>query len=309
MMSFWVVPWSTLRSIPFSSRGDDVERQQPRRRRVDRHRRVHLVERDPVEQRVHVALVRHRHPDLADLAARELVVGVVARLRRQVERDAQPGLALGQVAPVQLVGLARGRMARVGAHHPGPVGLLQAVAHASEVWPRGRNPGDGAAEDPRRWTHVRRHAGIGCAMAASAAPVPPGTAAAPATSAAAASPAGARRSPSPPSCSGLVGGQALSLGPCSPSAATSRACCDGLGLLLADAVPDRRDRAASRARARGCRPARSGSGDALLAGGRLVVRVLRRHVALMGCGPCWSAAVARRASRRRRRDAARRRRS
>ena len=38
-------------------RGDDVEREQPRRRRVDRHRRVHAVERDAVEQRAHVALV------------------------------------------------------------------------------------------------------------------------------------------------------------------------------------------------------------------------------------------------------------
>ena len=38
------------------------------------------------------------HADLADLAARELVVGVVAGLRRQVEGDREPGLPLGQVA-------------------------------------------------------------------------------------------------------------------------------------------------------------------------------------------------------------------
>ena len=87
-----------VRRDPVLLRRDDVERQQPRRRRVDRHRRVHLVERDAVQQRVHVALVRDRHADLADLAARELVVGVVAGLRRQVEGDREPGLALGQVA-------------------------------------------------------------------------------------------------------------------------------------------------------------------------------------------------------------------
>ena len=75
---------------------DDVERQQPRRRRVDRHRRVHLVERDAVEQRVHVALVGDRDADLADLAAGELVVGVVAGLGGQVEGDRQPGLALAR---------------------------------------------------------------------------------------------------------------------------------------------------------------------------------------------------------------------
>ena len=100
-------------------RAHDVERQQPRGRRVDRHRRVHAVERDAVQQRVHVALVRDGDADLADLAARELVVGVVAGLRRQVERDREPGLPLGEVAAVERVGLRGGRVARVRPHHPG----------------------------------------------------------------------------------------------------------------------------------------------------------------------------------------------
>ena len=60
MMSFWVVPWSAPRVDAVVLGGDDVERQQPGRGRVDRHRRVHRVERDAVEQRVHVALVRDR---------------------------------------------------------------------------------------------------------------------------------------------------------------------------------------------------------------------------------------------------------
>ena len=68
MMSFWVVPWSAARSTPFSSADGHVERQQPGGGGVDRHRRVHLVERDAVEQRVHVALVGDRHADLAHLA-------------------------------------------------------------------------------------------------------------------------------------------------------------------------------------------------------------------------------------------------
>ncbi len=114
-------------------RDDDVERQQPRRRRVDRHRRVHAVERDAVEQGVHVGLVRDRHADLPDLAARQLVVGVVARLGGQVEGDREPGLALGEVAAIQRVGLGRRRVARVRAHHPGPVGLGQAMAHRDRL--------------------------------------------------------------------------------------------------------------------------------------------------------------------------------
>ena len=133
MMSFWVVPDSAVCVDALLLGRDDVERQQPRRRRVDRHRRVHLVERDAVHQRRHVPAVRDRHADLADLAARELVVGVVARLRRQVERDGQPGLALGQVAPVELIGLGRRGVPRVRTHHPRPVPFGQPVRHSGKT--------------------------------------------------------------------------------------------------------------------------------------------------------------------------------
>ena len=49
--------------------------------------RVHLLERKSFEQRQHVVDVRDRHADLPDFAARERVVGVVAGLGRQIERD------------------------------------------------------------------------------------------------------------------------------------------------------------------------------------------------------------------------------
>ena len=81
----------------------DVERHQPRRGGVDGHRRVHRRERDAVEQRAHVAKMADRHADLADLAARQHVVAVVAGLRRQVEGDREAGLALGQVLAVERV--------------------------------------------------------------------------------------------------------------------------------------------------------------------------------------------------------------
>ena len=51
----------------------------------------------PSNSRAHVAQVRDRHPDLADLAAGQRVVGVVAGLGGQVEGDRQPGLPLGEV--------------------------------------------------------------------------------------------------------------------------------------------------------------------------------------------------------------------
>ena len=85
----------------------DVERHQPRRGGVDGHRGVHRGERDAVEQRAHVAEMADRHADLADLAARQHMVAVVAGLGRQIERDRQAGLALGEVLAIERVGIAR----------------------------------------------------------------------------------------------------------------------------------------------------------------------------------------------------------
>ena len=154
-------------------RGHLVEREQPHRRGVDRHRRVHLGERDVVEQRAHVAEVADRHADLADLAARQLVVGVVAGLGRQVEGDGQPGLALGEVAPVERVGLGRRGVAGVGAHQPGLVrtcGRLRlepavarsllasnlAVAAAGAVRLRAGSSGEDAVQPGNRRMRTRR---------------------------------------------------------------------------------------------------------------------------------------------------------
>ena len=71
-----------------------IKRQQPGGRGVDGHRRVHLAERNAVEQGAHVADVRDRHADLADFALGVRMIAVVAGLRRQIEGDRQPGLTL-----------------------------------------------------------------------------------------------------------------------------------------------------------------------------------------------------------------------
>ena len=104
-----------------------VEAQEPGGGGVDRHRRVHLAERDLVEERVHVALVGDRDADLADLAAREHGVGVVAGLGGKVEGDREAGLALREVLAVELVRAAGVRVPRVRAHDPRTIGLRQAV--------------------------------------------------------------------------------------------------------------------------------------------------------------------------------------
>ena len=74
--------------------GDElVEQEQQRRRRVDRHRRRDLAERDPVEQQLHVGERVDRDAGAPHLALGARVVGVEAELGRQVERDREPRLA------------------------------------------------------------------------------------------------------------------------------------------------------------------------------------------------------------------------
>ena len=107
----------------------DVEAEQPRRRRVDRHRRVHLPGRDAVEQRAHVAEMRDRHTDLADLALGHRRVGVVSGLGRQVERDREAGLTLREVRAIQLVRRRRGGVTRVRPHQPRLVALGHTLRH------------------------------------------------------------------------------------------------------------------------------------------------------------------------------------
>jgi hypothetical protein len=58
-----------------------IEGQQPHRRSIDRHGRVHVLQRDAVEQGPHIADVGNRYAYLADFALRQLRVGVVTSLR------------------------------------------------------------------------------------------------------------------------------------------------------------------------------------------------------------------------------------
>ena len=131
-MSFCEVPRSASPPTPCSSATSSYKQQEQRRRRVDRHRRRHLVERDAVEQELHVGDRVDRDARAPDLAERARVVRVVAELRRQVERDREPGLAaLEQVAEAR-VRLLRRREAGVLADRPRPAAVHVAVRPARE---------------------------------------------------------------------------------------------------------------------------------------------------------------------------------
>ena len=96
----------------------DVEPQQHRRRRVDRHRRRDLAERDAGEERLHVGERVDRHALAADLAERARVVGVVAHQRRHVEGRREARLPVVEEVAEALVRLLGRPEAGELAHRP-----------------------------------------------------------------------------------------------------------------------------------------------------------------------------------------------
>ena len=108
-MSFCSVPPSFARGMPRLLRRRDEHRPDRRRRAVDRHRDRDLIERDAVEQDLHVGQRGDADAALAELARGDRLVGVVAHQRGQIEGHAQAVLAVGEQveeARVRLLGAA-----------------------------------------------------------------------------------------------------------------------------------------------------------------------------------------------------------
>ncbi len=115
MMSFCVVPVSDERGAPCSSRDRDIEREQPCRRRVYRHRRVHLVERDSSNSARMSPICVTGTPTLADFALGQRIVAVVIRSGSADRRRWRgPRLPLRQIGAIERVRGCRARMAGVG---------------------------------------------------------------------------------------------------------------------------------------------------------------------------------------------------
>ena len=106
-MSFWIVPDSVCQLGVLLLGHDQVHREDHRGRRVDGHRRGDRAQIDAVEQRFHVGERRDVDAALADLAERQLVIGIAAHQRRQIEGDAQAGAARAQQVLVPRVGVLR----------------------------------------------------------------------------------------------------------------------------------------------------------------------------------------------------------
>ncbi len=103
--------------------GDDEAGEHRQHRAVHGHRHAHLVERDAVEQDLHVLDGVDRDAGLADIADDARMVAVIAAMRRQIERHRQAHLPALQALAVKLVRVLRGGEAGILPDGPGPVGV------------------------------------------------------------------------------------------------------------------------------------------------------------------------------------------
>jgi len=98
----------------------NVHRKEHSRRGVDRHARRHLVERDAVEQHLHVRKRIDGHTDLPHLAFGERVVRIVPYLRGQIEGHGKARLPLLEQVFVARVRFLGGAETGILSHRPQP---------------------------------------------------------------------------------------------------------------------------------------------------------------------------------------------
>ena len=125
----------------------DVEGEQDRRRRVDRHRRRHRVQRDPREQLAHILQRVNGDALPAHLAEGARVIRVVAHQRRHVESDGEARLAVLEQVAEALVRLLRRAEPRELAHRQSRprymldwMPLVKGIRRADRCRGRGRGP-------------------------------------------------------------------------------------------------------------------------------------------------------------------------
>ena len=123
-----------------------VEKEQQRRRGVDRHRGRHLIERDPVQEHLHVGDRVDRNAGPPHLALCRRVVRVEPELGRQVECDREAGLATREQVAVAFVRLLRRREACVLTDRPRTPAVHVRVRPSRERnSPGGAGSSDGAS--------------------------------------------------------------------------------------------------------------------------------------------------------------------
>ena len=160
--------------------GHHIAGQHRQHRAVHGHRDRHLVERDLVEQDLHVLDRVNRHTGLADVAGHARVVAVVTPVRRQVKGHRHALPASGQRLAVESVGFFGGRETRVLADGPRPhrvhgglraaqkrlearqgVGVRQVGGVGRRVQ---RLDGDAVGGEPVQGIHIATRGRLGCGL-------------------------------------------------------------------------------------------------------------------------------------------------
>ena len=131
-MSFWIVPDELVLRHALLLGRHDVARQHRQHGAVHGHRHAHLVERDAVEQDLHVLDGVDGHARLADVADHARMIGIVAAVGGEIERHREAHLAGREIGAIELVALLGGREAGILAHRPGPAGIHRGLGPARE---------------------------------------------------------------------------------------------------------------------------------------------------------------------------------
>ncbi len=93
--------------------GDDERREHRQHRAVHGHRHAHLLERDAVEEDLHVLDAVDRDAGLADIADDARMIAVIAAMGREIESDREPLLTLAQILAIEGVRFLGGREAGI----------------------------------------------------------------------------------------------------------------------------------------------------------------------------------------------------
>jgi len=112
--------------------GDDVEREDGQHRAVHGHRDGHLVERDAVEEHLHVEDRINGDAGLTDIPDDARVVGIIAAMGGEVEGDGETLLPCCQVAAIECVGFLGSREPGILADRPGLEAIHGGIRTAQE---------------------------------------------------------------------------------------------------------------------------------------------------------------------------------
>src|SRR6266550_6232571 len=113
--------------------GCDVEAVQNYCGSVDRHRRRHFVERDTIEQNLHVGETRNRDAALSNFSFGSGVIGVVSHQRWKIECYRKASLPVREEELVALIRVASASESRELAHRP-QLAAISSWMNSSRVW-------------------------------------------------------------------------------------------------------------------------------------------------------------------------------